>query len=294
MIPALDVDRDIDLSLFSTFLRQQGIAHRIAEEGTRQVIWVHSEEHADFVNELYARFDRGEFRLEAGSRPPVLFRTGGVPVAAQLRRVPATAVLILVNLLCFPATFGMDQGEASLALRALTFIPFELRGDFVAFGTVADVFERGEFWRLLTPMFLHFGFLHITFNLLWVWEIGRRIEMMGGALRLLLVVLVSSLFANLLQFMVSGPGFFGGMSGVVFGLLGYALVWSRLVPRKDLGLPAGIYIFMLGFLALGFSGIFDLLIPGTLANGAHLGGLIGGLFVGGLAVLLERAGSEET
>ena len=127
----------------------------------------------------------------------------------------------------------------------------------------------------------------------WVSEIGRRIEMMGGISRLLLVVLVSSLAANFQQYFMSGPSLFGGMSGVVFGLLGYALVWSRLVPTKDLGLPVGIYIFMLAFLVIGFSGAIDFLLPGTLANGAHLGGLLGGIAVGLLAVALERDGSEK-
>lgn len=292
MIAAIEIDRDVDLALFSTFLRQQGIAHRVTEEGTQQVVWVHSDEHADYVRELYARFDRGEFRLEAGARPQQIM-TGGVSILTQLLRVPATAALIIINLLLFPATFGIDQGEVTELLKRMMFVPFEVRGQYVTFGNLGDVVATGQFWRLLTPMFLHFGILHLVFNLLWVWEIGRRIEMMGGVLRLLLVVLVSSLGANFLQYLMSGPSLFGGMSGVVFGLLGYALVWSRLVPAKDLGLPVGIYIFMLAFLVIGFSGAVDFLLPGTLANGAHLGGLIGGLIVGGLAAALERGGSEQ-
>ena len=292
MIAALGVDREIDLALFSTFLRQQGIAHRVSEEGQQQVVWVHTEEHAQYVRELYARFDRGEFRLEPGVRPQRLL-TGGVSLLTQVKRVPATAALILINLLLYPATFGVDEGKVTELMQAMMFVPFELRGQFVIFGDLSDVMADGELWRLLTPMFLHFGILHITFNLLWVWEIGRRIEMMGGISRLLLVVLVSSLAANFLQYFMSGPSLFGGMSGVVFGLLGYALVWSRLVPTKDLGLPVGIYIFMLAFLVIGFSGAIDFLLPGTLANGAHLGGLLGGIAVGLLAVALERDGSEK-
>lgn len=288
MIAALDVDRDIDLGLFSTFLRQQGIAHRVAEEGARQVVWVNSEDHVEYVRDLYARFDRGEFRLEGGNRPPVMFRTGGAPIIAQLRRVPLTALLILVNVLCYPVAFGLDTGEPSAALHALTFVPFEVRGEYVYFGDLGEVFARGEYWRLLTPMFIHFSLLHIAFNLLWTWEIGRRIELSGGVLALVPLVIVSSLGANVAQYLMTGASLFGGMSGVVFGLLGYALVWSRLVPHKDLGLPTGVYIFMLVFLAIGFSGALDFLLPGNLANGAHLGGLVGGLLVGLIAVALEK------
>ena len=94
--------------------------------------------------------------------------------------------------------------------------------------------------------------------------------------------------ANVTQLMMNGPGFFGGMSGVVFGLLGHSLLWSRLVPERTTRVASGVYIFMLIYLALGFTGAIDLLGLGRLANGAHLGGLAGGLVTGGLAGLLTR------
>ena len=57
-----------------------------------------------------------------------------------------------------------------------------------------------------------------------------------------------------------------------------------------MGVPKGIYIFMLVYLVIGFTGVIDLLGLGTLANGAHLGGLIGGVVIGGLTGLLARQG----
>ena len=142
-------------------------------------------------------------------------------------------------------------------------------------------------------MFIHFSWLHIVFNLLWVWEIGRRIEYVHGSWAFIGVVMFSSLAANVLQYFMSPPSFFGGMSGVVFGLLGHALVWSKALPsigspRQDMGVPNGVYIFMLIYLAIGFTGAIDLLGLGSIANGAHLGGLLGGLLTGGLAVLLHH------
>ena len=134
-------------------------------------------------------------------------------------------------------------------------------------------------------MFVHFSWLHIVFNLLWIWEIGRRIELVNGALGLFCVVAVASMIANVSQFMISGPGFFGGMSGVVFGLLGHSLVWSRLLPKKATGVSPSVYIFMLIFLALGFTGVIDTLGVANIANGAHLGGLVSGLITGGLAAM---------
>ena len=79
------------------------------------------------------------------------------------------------------------------------------------------------------------------------------------------------------------------MSGVVFGFLGYSLVWSRMVPRRTTGLPPGLYIFMLVYLAVGFTGAIGPVGDwGSLANGAHLGGLVGGVLIGVVAGGLNR------
>lgn len=288
MIVALELDRSIDLALFTRYLAQIGVPHRVTEDGDKQVVWVPSEAEKERVLTLYDKITRGEITLEqrAGGAP---LRLGGRSgIFGQLLGVPLTALLIVANVLCFPVTFGLDQGDVSGWMQAMTFTSFELRGQYVYFGDLASTMASGEYWRFLTPMFLHFGVLHIVFNLLWVWEIGRRIEIVNGAPVLLLVTLVTSLSSNFMQYFMGGASLFGGMSGVVFGLLGFALVWSKMVPKRNLGLSNSIYIFMLVFLALGFSGIFDFLLPGSLANGAHLGGLLAGLGIGAVAAGVER------
>ncbi|XOV89430.1 MAG: rhomboid family intramembrane serine protease [Pseudomonadota bacterium] len=287
MIVALEVSRDIDLALFSRYLQQSGVEHRIAEDGDRQVVWVTNEAEANLVRELFDRIDQGQVRLEAkaGGAPA---RVRGVPLLHQLWRAPLTALVILLNLAFFPVTFGLDEGEVTQLLTRMTFVGFELDGAYLKFESLAEVFAQGEYWRLLSPMLLHFGVMHIVFNLLWVWEVGRRIEIINGAATLLLILLVTSLSANFTQYFMTGPSLFGGMSGVVFGLLGYGLVWSRLVPSRSLALPDGIYIFMVAFLVIGFSGVLDALLPGSLANGAHLGGFLAGLGLGAVAGLIER------
>lgn len=290
MIVALEVDRDVDLALFSRYLNQIGIAHRIHEEGDLQVVWVRTEADREQVKHLWERIARGEARLEAQQRPG----GRGTHFLDQLRRVPLTAALVIVSLIFFPATLGVEDGQLSELFRAMTFVAVEQREQYFVFAPLINTFESGEWWRLISPMFLHFGIMHIVFNLLWVWVVGGRIEMVKGAPTLLLVVLVSSLCANFFQYLMSGPALFGGMSGVVFGLLGFAMVWSRLVPRRSMGLPAGVYFFMLGFLALGFLGVFDFLLPGTLANGAHLGGLVAGLAIGAVAGVLENDADRQS
>ena len=285
MIIAVEVPRDIDLGLFSRFLHQSGIRHRISEAGDLQVIRVLNEEDKSRVNTLYREFSSGAFTLEEGKSKPVesqsVFLKG-------LLGSPWTLTLILVNWVCFPITMGAEQSDYGYWFQLFSFLDFEVIGREVVFIEFNQTLSSHQYWRFITPMLLHFGWLHIVFNSLWLWEIGRRIEAVNGPLVLLLIVLVSSVSANVLQYWITGPGLFGGMSGVVYGLLGFCMCWSKLIPDRDQGLQKPIYIFMLGFLVIGFTGAFDLLRLGNLANGAHLGGLVAGLLMGVLLGLPER------
>ncbi len=294
MIAALELSRDVDLGPFIRFLAQERIPHRVTEQGEQQVLWVSSEEDARRVHLLYGHFQVGDMEVgdaeaEVTSVVPSS-RWNPLTLLSAVRRYPLTIVLIVINLLMFPATFGLETDQVSEMLQWMTFQGFSVQGPYIYFIPLEESLAAGEYWRLLSPMLLHFGWLHIVFNMLWVWEIGRRIEVINGLSVMLLVTLVSSLLSNIAQYLMSGPSLFGGMSGVVFGYLGFSLIWSRLVPARSIGLAPGIYIFMLVYLAVGFTGAIDLLGLGSLANGAHLGGLVGGVIIGLVAGLLRRSG----
>jgi|TARA_B100001964_G_C14225330_1_gene597333 GlpG protein len=294
MIAALEIPSDIDLRLFSAFLQQSGVAHRITEQGIDQVVWVNSADDRLKVLHFYGQLSSGALVLEdrAGARSSDMSSVSRL--LTNVGRFPLTMLLLLVNCLLFPVTFGVSQGDFTGLFAQMTLLEFSIQGDQIYFAALSHTLESHQYWRLLTPMFIHFGWIHIVFNLLWVWEIGRRIELISGSSVLLLVTIVSSLGANFLQYMMSGPGLFGGMSGVVFGYLGHSLIWDKLVPGRKMGLRPGIYIFMLVFLVIGFTGAFDLLGLGSLANGAHLGGLLGGCLTGVVAGMLQRFGHQET
>jgi len=283
-ILALDLAREVDLSRFTLFLKQTGVAHRVHESGERQLLWVETMDQKSAVLKAFEHYERGELPVVGGRSKPKYFSA----LLANVLHSPFTLTLILANVICFPATLGVADGTLGVWLKELTLLDFYEIDGRLYFADLAYTLQTGQFWRLISPMLLHFGWLHIVFNLLWVWEIGRRIEAVNGAAWFLALVLVSSIAANLAQYFLSGAGLFGGMSGVVFGLLGFAFVWSRMLPEKTLGLPPGIYIFMLLFLIIGFTGAVDLLGLGALANGAHLGGLIGGVLVGLVAVVTSR------
>ena len=124
-------------------------------------------------------------------------------------------------------------------------------------------------------MLLHFSLLHFLFNVFWWWYLGGRFERFYGSTYLLIALVFCGVFSNVMQFMVSGP-YFGGLSGVVYGLFGLAVVVSWQRPRHPLFLPMGLIAFMLVWLLLGYT---DLLWV-SVANTAHSAGLIAGLVLG--------------
>lgn len=125
--------------------------------------------------------------------------------------------------------------------------------------------------RLLGPAFFHFSWLHIVFNTMWWWQLGGSIEKELGKGALINLFLVSAVASNIGQFIVSGPNF-GGLSGVVYGLVGYVWWYGWLAPEKGLSLSKPIIGILLFWLLLGFANV----LPVNMANTAHLLGLISG------------------
>jgi GlpG protein len=175
----------------------------------------------------------------------------------------------------------------------LTFQDFQLVNNTrINLDTAEAAWQQGQYWRLLTPMFLHFGIFHVAFNGLWVWEFGRRIEGLCGSFHLLSLILVTSVLSNLCQYLWAGPSLFGGMSGVLYGLLGYIWIRHKLTPHPLLALPRGIVGFMLGWLLLCMTGVVDLVMRGSIANAAHAGGLVAGVVAGAVFGWMGRKPRE--
>lgn len=143
-------------------------------------------------------------------------------------------------------------------------------------------FDYAQSWRFITPAFLHFSMLHIVFNLLWWWQLGGLVETQQGKQRLLILFLFSAIASNLAQYFLVGP-YFGGLSGVVYGLVGYCWLYGLLNKQSQVNLPNSMFGFLLGWLALGF---VDLL-PANVANYAHLVGLFAGLVLAGVCSKLK-------
>ena len=136
----------------------------------------------------------------------------------------------------------------------------------------ADRHQYVQLWRWFSPAFLHFSLLHILFNLLWWWYLGGPVEKRLGSGKLFTIALISALLSGWGQSLFSGI-YFGGLSGVVYALMGYVWLTGELKPERQLALPRGLMVFSLAWLVLGYFNVMGLAI----ANAAHVFGLVVGL-----------------
>ena len=190
---------------------------------------------------------------------------------AQLRLFPLTYLILAINLLIF--------GLMSVSYETRLWVDSNL---FIV--PLNELQQTAQWWRLLTPDFLHFSVLHIAFNLLWWWILARPIEQYLGKISLLITFVVISLSANIGQLYVDGPNF-GGMSGVVYGLLGFTWWLGWLKPQWGFKVQPQIVGFMLVWLVIGYADVLFV----SMANTAHTLGLVSGCL---LALLWSVLGSQ--
>lgn len=134
--------------------------------------------------------------------------------------------------------------------------------------------SSGQVWRLVTPIVLHGGFLHLFFNMLWLLQLGGAVEQHEGSRFFTVLVFVTAVLCNTAQYLVSGP-LFVGMSGVVYMLLGYTWIMHRYQAGTRYYLHPQTMTFMMIWLVICLVGI----IP-NVANTQHVVGLLIGLLWG--------------
>lgn len=265
MINALSVSTDEDLQALSQYLWSQGVTHRISEQAHQQIIWVAHERDVALVQSAYDAIQRGELPLtfsedsngQAGAVDSSLGQ-----VAAELREVPVTSLMILVSVVATVLLLNTGLGNKVFELLRM--------------GTWGFIFESGQLWRLITPVFLHFSLMHLAFNMVMLWYFGRQLERFESYRVLLPLLLLFAVVPNLAQYFAEGIRF-GGMSGVVYALLGYCWLYNRLAPWPIYLFPGAIMGLMVAWLVIGFTDILTSFGFPPMANVAHLGGLIIGL-----------------
>ena len=261
----LSLYSDAEVKAFSRLLWAYKIGHHWVHQADYITLYVLQPPHVDLARRLHADMNAGIV-----TAPPRQVNHATAVIAAFLQ-APVTLSTILISLVVFLAIHVFDQWSW---LSALTYYPLMVTDQGWALSS-----RPPEWYRLITPAILHFGWMHVVFNSLWVWEFGRRVERALGAFWTIAVYLAVAIVANVAQAELSGPSIFGGLSGLVYGLL--ALVWlgGKLPPRWCVPPSNTLLYFMLGWLVLGLTGFIDVLGFGSIANHAHVGGLLAGIMI---------------
>ena len=279
IVEALREGISIDLMPFSTYLFQKNIPHRIFEDKGCQVLVVSKDTDAQLVKRFYAAWRSGD--LEMRENPNARYRFNLEKLFNLRGQNPVCLSLIFLSCLGFVCTYWLPSYEI---VSWLTFLPFTFETGQIQYG-----FFEHQYWRILSPSFLHFGWLHLVFNCLWLWELGGKIERSFGSLVLLAQFFFIAAISNLAQYLWAGPSLFGGMSGVVYGLLGFCWLESRINSVSSLRLPPVLIWFMLGWLFVCMTGLVEAVGFGAIANSAHVGGLLSGAFLGVVAGFWRRS-----
>jgi GlpG protein len=257
----------------------------VTEEQGGQCLWVADETHVDPIARWVEQIDEagaGELEFHSGFAQEQADVSGFVSRSslkflALLGHYPVTLIAIFLGL-CGFALVELDKNFRWIGWLTMQPILFEAGKAY--WGELHDTISRTEYWRLVTPIFLHFGVLHAAFNSLWVWEFGRRIEHFRSSLTLASLILFTGLASNLAQYYWSGPSLFGGLSGVLYGLMGFIWVIQMRNPNTPMRLQPGIIGFLLVLLVIGLTGAINLFIDGSIANAAHTAGLVSGMLLG--------------
>ena len=288
--------QESDARAFSQYLIAQGIANQIEADDGSWSVWVHREDqvqegrrhlqactagHLREQMEQAASEARRVQRAEEDRRRRA--RANHVDVGGQWRgevmlsrRIGLVTLLLIAASVAVAVASRLGTNERVLQPLVMSEQQPTADGGFTYVKGLPEV-RRGQLWRLLTPMFIHFGFIHILFNMLWLKDLGGMIEHRQGSLVLALLVVATSLATNLAQYAWAGP-MFGGMSGVVYGLLGYVWLRGRFDPACGYRISRTIVIWMGAWLLICMSGWV-----GPVANAGHAGGLAMGAVWGFLS-----------
>lgn len=279
----------LDADRFANYLLSLGITSKVEGSGDAWSIWVHDEnqlahskqELAEFLRQpndaryIAAEQTARQVRRETAARQKQAERN-----LIDMRNVwanpwhrrPVTLALIIFSALVYLHVLDIPQADLKISGN----------GAVATAPNALQEIKEGEIWRFVSPIFLHFSIMHVVFNLWMLLDLGSIIERKVGSFIFALLVLVIAVPSNLGQFIADGPEF-GGMSGVVFGLFGYAWVRGRMDPTSGLYLRQDAVIWILGWFALCAAGV----IP-NVANWAHGVGLAVGAALGFLAFHFDR------
>ena len=201
---------------------------------------------------------RGGTTTNPAGTPP---RIEGEP-ARQQRAAPRTLAVWIITAINAAVFLAMELVGESTSTRTL-----------VAFGAkVNSLIAQGEYWRLLTPVFLHIGLMHLIFNSVALLSFGRLAEAIYGHTRFVAIYLVAGIAGALFSYLFT-RGVSAGASGAIFGIAGALAIFFAVNRNKGPIAGQGHLGSIIALLAI--NAVFGVINP-MIDNWGHAGGLVGG------------------
>ncbi|CAH1850365.1 rhomboid family intramembrane serine protease [Convivina intestini] len=183
----------------------------------------------------------------------------------DFKKAPVTVIIVVMTTLVFLVEILLSHGQPD---NIFFLVKFGAKyGPYIT--------QEHQYWRLLSPLFIHLSWSHLILNMLTLWFLGMMIEPLFGSIRFGLIYLVGGLGGNLLSYWWAPQTISAGASSAVFSLLGAFLVYIAYQGRHNSSLKAQGQTFLV-FVVLNLVG--DLFIP-SIDLWGHLGGLVTGMIV---------------
>jgi GlpG protein len=302
---------------FTDYLLTLQIYSKLEKEPDGWAIWVRDEDHLPRARQELEEFNRNPSDPRYSAAPRVaddLRQRRQQEEAAYHRRQnrfnrrmsgPLTSGRLTVALIviCVLVSLLSGGGHDPKIVQALSIAPYSSIGEGRFLPPGLQPILQGQVWRLVTPIFLHFNIWHLLFDMYMLYCLGSPIERRRGPLRYLSLVLILAVVSNLVQYYFGHPvqdggelkwihlPFFGGMSGVDYGLFGYIWMKARFQPELGLRIDPSTVVFLMVWFFLCMTPVIDYIVGSGVANGAHAGGLIAGMLLGYIPTLWSSSTS---
>ena len=285
---------------FTDYLLSRDIRSQLEPEADRSwSIWIRDEDQITAAEEALKRFQANPMSEEFQKAPEEAARARqkeAEDLAKYRKRIRSSRSLFvkfggygigiltfLLMLVCFYVAVFSKLGDNDEWLRA-----WHISDATNYPGAFLPEVRAGEFWRLFTPIFIHYGVIHLVFNMLWFYQLGSMIEARQNSLFLFVFIAVSAALSNVGQYVITHHGSnFGGMSGVIYALAGYIWIRGKYDRGSGLFLDKRTVAYLLIWLVVCFTGVV-----GPVANAAHFFGLIVGMAWGGAAAFMATRHHE--
>ena len=256
---------------------------RDAEAGSGRAVWIVSDQDLPKAEQLLAAFVTryAAAQQRRAAREQLASMGLGERLWAYFSFAPVTWTLLALSVLVSFYT-GLGDNRARVTLFLISGEPPAVYTNW----SVWDDVRAGQVWRLFTPILLHFHPFHLLFNAIGLRDLGILSERVLRSRQYVVFLLWSALASNLMQLVLGQSPNFGGLSGVVYALAGFLWARGRFDRESGINLPTGWIVFLVAQMALGFTGLLDGLLGGSVANWCHLGGFAAGVIYGYIGAML--------